>query len=59
MSQERLRISVPCSRRWVANECLNVWIVARLFAALITQPIELSVMGLPAIAPGKSHELGL
>ena len=59
------RMSVPCSRRWVANECLSVWIVARFmmparfFAALITKPIELSVMGLPGIAPGKSQEVDL
>jgi len=32
---------------------------ARFFAARITKPMLLSVMGLPGIAPGKSHGLDL
>ena len=33
-------------------------IPARFLAALITSPIELVVMGLPGITPGKSHDGG-
>ena len=49
----------------MANECRSVWIVAffvmtaRFFAALITQPMLLSVIGVPGVAPGKSQEAGL
>ena len=33
--------------------------IARFFAALMMQPTLLSVMGLSARVPGKSHEVGL
>jgi hypothetical protein len=44
--------------------CLRLWtdtrfvMPARFFACHITAPMVLAVMGLPAIAPGKSHDTG-
>jgi len=33
--------------------------IARFFADRITAAMLLSVMGVPGVAPGKSHEVGL
>ena len=51
-------------RRCVAKACRKLWmdtrfvIPARFFACLMTAPMVLVVMDLPAIAPGKSHDTG-